>query len=166
MSRYYTEDIPKSSRISRLIEHLYAKMPEIEADRAVLLTESYQQTEGEPMITRRAKAFVHILEHIPITIRPEELIVGSATKAPGAARYSRSFLLNGWNRSLIPLNTAPQTRFISLKIRKKRFMRCIGIGRERRPANWLLPIWLPRHCWLLNIICSLLEIIFITASAM
>ena len=91
MSRYYTEDIPKSSRISRLIEHLYAKMPEIEADRAVLLTESYQQTEGEPMITRRAKAFVHILEHIPITIRPEELIVGSATKAPRGCQVFPEF---------------------------------------------------------------------------
>ena len=57
-------------------------MPEIEADRAVLLTQSYRQTEGEPIILRRAKAFAHILENIPITIRDEELIVGSATQAP------------------------------------------------------------------------------------
>lgn len=33
------------------------------------------------MVTRRSKAFYHILENIPITIRPDELIVGSATKA-------------------------------------------------------------------------------------
>ena len=74
--------IEKSPRIQRLIDHLYAKMPEIEADRAVLLTESYKATEGEPMITRRAKAFAHILDNIPITIRDNELIVGAATKAP------------------------------------------------------------------------------------
>lgn len=82
MSSYYTADIPKSDRIPALIAHLFEKMPEIEADRAVLLTESYKQTEGEPISLRRAKAFAHILENIPITIRPGELVVGSATKAP------------------------------------------------------------------------------------
>ncbi len=80
--KFYTEPIKKSPRIPRLVEALFEKMPEIEADRAILLTESYKQTEGEPIITRRAKAFRHILENIPITIRPDELIVGSATKAP------------------------------------------------------------------------------------
>ena len=80
--KFYTEPIEKSPRIPKLIDALYEKMPQIEADRAVLLTESYMATEGEPIITRRAKAFRHILEHLPITIRDNELIVGSATKAP------------------------------------------------------------------------------------
>ena len=80
--KFYTEPIEKSPRIQKLIDALYEKMPQIEADRAVLLTESYMATEGEPIITRRAKAFRHILEHLPITIRDNELIVGSATKAP------------------------------------------------------------------------------------
>jgi len=80
--KYYSKAIPKSERITRLVEHLYAKMPEIEASRAVLITESYQQTENEPMIIRRAKAFEHILDNIPIIIRDEELIVGSTTIAP------------------------------------------------------------------------------------
>ena len=79
---YNSESIPKTDRIQRLIDHLYAKMPEIESARAVLLTESYQATENEPMIIRRAKAFEHILENIPIIIRDEELIVGSTTIAP------------------------------------------------------------------------------------
>ena len=79
--KFYTEPIAKSPRISKLVDALYEKMPRIEADRAVLLTESYRSTEGEPIITRRAKAFKHILEHIPIVIRDDELIVGSATVA-------------------------------------------------------------------------------------
>lgn len=82
MKTYLSEHITKSDRITRLVEHLYAKMPEVEADRAKLITESYQSTEGEPVITRKAKAFLHICENLPITIRPEELIVGSPTKAP------------------------------------------------------------------------------------
>ena len=80
--KFYTEPIVKSPRIQKLVDALFEKMPQIEADRAILLTESYKETEGEPIITRRAKAFRHILENIPITIRDNELIVGAATKAP------------------------------------------------------------------------------------
>ena len=79
---FNTTDVPKSSRIPKLIDALYAKMPVIESARAKLLTESYKATEGEPMITRRAEAFAHILRNIPIIIRDNELIVGSSTIAP------------------------------------------------------------------------------------
>ena len=82
MPRFYDGDIQKSPRIQKLIDHLYAKMPEIEADRAEILTRSYQETEGEPVITRRAKAFERICRELPIIIRPDELIVGSNTQAP------------------------------------------------------------------------------------
>ena len=82
MPKYYAGKIAKSDRIDFLKDTLYAAMPEIESDRAVLVTESYKQTEGEPIILRRAKAFKHILENIPIVIRDKELIVGSATIKP------------------------------------------------------------------------------------
>lgn len=82
MGKFYDEDIEKSPRIQKLIDHLYEKLPVIEADRAVLLTESYKETEGEPVITRRAKAFHKICKELPITIRPDELIVGSNSIAP------------------------------------------------------------------------------------
>lgn len=76
------EQLPKSARIAKLVDTLYRDMPVIESARAVLVTESYRATEGQPIITRRAAAFRHILENIPITIRDGELIVGSATLAP------------------------------------------------------------------------------------
>ena len=79
---YDSTEIPKSDRIPKLVENLYAKMTEIESARAILITESYRQTENEPMVIRRAKAFAHILENIPIVIRDLELIVGSTTIAP------------------------------------------------------------------------------------
>lgn len=82
MKKYYDGEIQKSPRIQGLVDDLYEKMPEIEADRAVLLTRSYMETEGEPVITRRAKAFRTICEELPITIRRNELIVGSNSKAP------------------------------------------------------------------------------------
>lgn len=82
MGKFQTSDIPKTERIQRLVDHLYEHMPVIESARAKLLTESYKATENEPIITRRAKAFAHILRHIPIIIRDDELIVGSSTLAP------------------------------------------------------------------------------------
>ena len=80
--------IEKSPRIARLIHDLYENMPEIEADRAELVTESYKQTENLPIIKRRAAAFRHILENIPIVIREGELIVGSNSVYPTTTKMA------------------------------------------------------------------------------
>ncbi len=74
--------LEKSARIDKLIDDLYAHMPEIESARGKLITESYQATEDLPIIRRRSAAFAHVLKNIPIVIRDGELIVGSATIAP------------------------------------------------------------------------------------
>lgn len=111
-------DIPKSERIGKLVEDLYAKLPEIECSRAVLLTRSYRQTESEPVITRRARAFEHILENIPIVIRDMELIVGSTTIAPRGCQTYPEFSCE-WlegefdtveHRSADPFYIAEQTK--------------------------------------------------------
>ena len=68
MKFYNFKETEKRPRIDRLVKNLFAKMPEIEADRAVLLTEAYKNTENLPIIERRAKAFSHILKNIPIII--------------------------------------------------------------------------------------------------
>lgn len=82
MNIYDSTQMPKTDRITQLVKDLFAKMPEIEPARAELITESYKATEGMPIMMRRALAFKHILENIPIIIRPGELIVGSTTLAP------------------------------------------------------------------------------------
>ncbi|MFV0528757.1 MAG: glycyl radical protein [Lachnospiraceae bacterium] len=91
MEMYQNSSVPKSGRIDRLIHNLYEKMPVIESARAKLLTQSYQATEQEPLIMRRAKAFAHILKNIPIVIREEELIVGSTTIHPRSAQTYPEF---------------------------------------------------------------------------
>ena len=85
---FNTTDIPKSSRIPKLIEALYAKMPVIESARAKLITESYKATEGQPVITRRAEAFAHIL---------------------------RNFLTSGWRMNWILLQQEQRIRSTLLK---------------------------------------------------
>lgn len=91
MKKFNTTDIPMTDRIRRLIDNLFAKMPEVEADRAVLITESYMATENEPMVKRRALAFKHILDNIPIIIRNDELIVGSSTQSPRSCQAYPEF---------------------------------------------------------------------------
>lgn len=87
----FLKPIKKSDRIEKLKTALFEQMPQIEADRAVLLTQSYMNTEGEPIIMRRAKALKNILEYIPITIRDNELVVGSATKRPRSCQTFPEF---------------------------------------------------------------------------
>ena len=110
----YTYDstaIPKSERITKLVENLYARMPEIESARAVLITESYRQTENEPVIIRRAKAFQHILENIPIIIRDLELIVGSTTIAPRGCQTYPEFSYDWLEAEFDTVETRPADPF-------------------------------------------------------
>jgi len=91
MSKYTIYELEKTQRIERLIDGLFKKKPEIEVERAVLLTESFRKTEGEAMVMRRAKAFAHILENLPIIIRDDELVVGSATKSSRSCQIFPEF---------------------------------------------------------------------------
>ena len=69
------DKIKITPRVQRLRDMLFDKMPQIEGDRARLITESYKMTEHLPVIKRRSAAFSHILKNIPITIREGEPIV-------------------------------------------------------------------------------------------
>ena len=118
MKTVYSEKIERSARIPKLIENLFAKMPEIEADRAVLLTESYKQTENLPIILRRALAFKNILEKLPIAIRPLELVVGCNSKNPRGCQvfpeYSYTWLQDEFDtvatRSADPFYISEKTK--------------------------------------------------------
>jgi pyruvate formate-lyase/glycerol dehydratase family glycyl radical enzyme len=54
-------------------------------EKARLITESFQQTEGEPAVIRYAKAYSHMLERIPVLIDNDELFVGEGASKPWGA---------------------------------------------------------------------------------
>lgn len=60
--------------------------PRAAVDRAVLFTESFKETEGQPTVLRWAKALKHFAEKSPLAIFPDELIVGRP--APWFGRYA------------------------------------------------------------------------------
>jgi pyruvate-formate lyase len=57
-----------TERINRLRERYMATIPRVDAERAILATRAYQETEGEPMVIRRAKTLKKIFEEASICI--------------------------------------------------------------------------------------------------
>ncbi len=73
----------RQARSYRYLESFSTTVPVACADRALLMTESFRQTEGEPLVLRWAKAMMHIARNISISIGPYDLIVGRASAKPG-----------------------------------------------------------------------------------
>ncbi|WP_336239600.1 formate C-acetyltransferase [Enterobacter chuandaensis] len=100
-----------TNRTQRLKDALFASPREISLERALLYTASHQQTEGEPVITRRAKATAYILDHVNIAIRDEELIAGNRTVKPRAGIMSPEMDPYWLLKELDQFATRPQDRF-------------------------------------------------------
>ena len=77
ISRGFSEP---TDRVKRLKKAIVDAIPYVESERAVLVTESYKETEGLSPIMRRAKAAEKIFNNLPVTIHEDELIVGAITK--------------------------------------------------------------------------------------
>ncbi|MCE1399269.1 formate C-acetyltransferase [Enterobacter cloacae] len=100
-----------TNRTQRLKDALFASPREISLERALLYTASHQQTEGEPVIIRRAKATAYILDHVKIAIRDEELIAGNRTVKPRAGIMSPEMDPYWLLKELDQFATRPQDRF-------------------------------------------------------
>jgi len=80
-----------NERIRKLKEKIFNSIPEIQTERAEIITKAYEEAKEEPPILRRAIAFERILEHMPVYIRDDELIVGSETEKPGSVQVFPEF---------------------------------------------------------------------------
>ena len=66
-----------TDRVERMYKAIRAfGPPRVTLDRAVLFTESFKETESQPLVLRWAKALKNFAEKVPVTIFPDELIVG------------------------------------------------------------------------------------------
>ena len=63
-------------RVRRLREEIFQARPKVCAERAVIVTRAYQQTEELPPLLRRAYALDAIMTGISCPIYADELIVG------------------------------------------------------------------------------------------
>lgn len=121
-----------TDRIQRLKEALFANPREISLERAVLYTESYRQSEGEPVIIRRAKATAHILDRVNISIRDDELIAGNRTVKPRAGIMSPEMDPYWLLKELDQFPTRPQDRFNISDEDKRRYREALFPYWEKR----------------------------------
>ena len=100
-----------TNRTQRLRDRLFANPREISLERALLYTASHKQTEGEPVMIRRAKATAWVLDHVQISIRDDELIAGNRTIKPRAGIMSPEMDPYWLLKELDQFPTRPQDRF-------------------------------------------------------
>lgn len=110
--RNFLEFIPQTddidlSRIDRFQKKMSNRVASICSERAVLYTESFKQTEGEPYILRKAKAFAHTLAHMTVYIESDSLIFGNQASSNFAAPVFPEFSIAGssmnWMEPMEPL---------------------------------------------------------------
>ncbi|HHS9671863.1 TPA: formate C-acetyltransferase [Klebsiella michiganensis] len=100
-----------TNRTQRLKDRLFANPREISLERALLYTASHKQTEGEPVMIRRAKATAWVLDHVQISIRDDELIAGNRTIKPRAGIMSPEMDPYWLLKELDQFPARPQDRF-------------------------------------------------------
>jgi pyruvate formate-lyase/glycerol dehydratase family glycyl radical enzyme len=69
-----------TDRVKKRREQYFASNQHLDAERTRLITESFKETEGQPLDIRRAKGFKKVMEELSVVIREGELIVGSQCK--------------------------------------------------------------------------------------
>lgn len=100
-----------TERITRLKSALFEAQREISLERALLYTESHQQTEGEHTLIRRVKATAHVLDNVAISIRDDELIAGNRTIKPRAGIVSPEMDPYWIDKELDVFESRPQDKF-------------------------------------------------------
>ena len=76
---------PSTPRTQMLKQTYMEHKPVLCADRSVLVTESYRETEALPPVLRQALAFDRVLSEMPIWIQDGELIVSNIASKPRGA---------------------------------------------------------------------------------
>ena len=104
-----------TERIARLRGQLMAAEPEICPERARIFTASMKQTEGEPIVLRRAKGFEEVLARMSIFLGEDELIVGNQASKPKASpiypEYSIAWLRNEFDGRPYHFHERPGDKF-------------------------------------------------------
>ncbi|WP_242396728.1 glycyl radical protein [Clostridium butyricum] len=87
-----------TSRMNDFREQVLEEKPYIDAERALLATESYKENKNQPAVMKRALMLKNILEKMSIYIEDETLIVGNQASsnkdAPIFPEYTMEFVVN------------------------------------------------------------------------
>ncbi|MCD8392166.1 MAG: formate C-acetyltransferase/glycerol dehydratase family glycyl radical enzyme, partial [Cloacibacillus porcorum] len=108
-------------RVNRLKEKVFDTYPEIDLEDAKLLTQSFLETQGEALVTRKAKAFLKQCQEKSVKIWDDELIVGNAGSKIRGGILSADVCWSVLDRELETINTREYAKFRLLPEDKKDF---------------------------------------------
>lgn len=87
-----------TGRTKKLRDELIRITPQICPERARIFTQSMKESDGQPIVKRRAKALFEVLSNMSIYVRPGELIVGNQAGNPRSApvypEYSTEWIVS------------------------------------------------------------------------
>ncbi len=106
-------------RIEKLIEDYRKARPSVDIERARIYTESFKETEGEDIITRRAQAFKDYCEKREIRIADHQLIAGDVARIPRAGVVDPVFHCGWLSEELDTIATRKQDPYFISEEDKK-----------------------------------------------
>jgi formate C-acetyltransferase len=106
-----TTHFEHKDRVEKLKSKVLHTYPEIDLENARILTESFRETEGEPLVLRKAKAFRRQCEEKTVTIWESELIVGNAGSKIRGGILSPETCWSVLNKELDTINTRAYDKF-------------------------------------------------------
>lgn len=98
-------------RIDRLKKKVFETFPEIDLEDARILTESFLETEGEALVTRKAKAFLKQCREKTVKIWDDELVVGNAGSKIRGGILSADVCWSVLDRELDTINSRQYDKF-------------------------------------------------------
>jgi formate C-acetyltransferase len=98
-------------RIDKLKEKVFNTYPEIDLEDARILTESFLETQGKPLVTRKAKAFLKQCREKTVKIWDGELVVGNAGSKIRGGILSADVCWSVLDKELDTINTRPYDKF-------------------------------------------------------
>ena len=110
-----------TSRIDQLKKQFFTHVPAVCLEGALSKTHVFKETEGEPMIVRRAKAFKRHCETKTITIQPGELVVGNAGRTARTIHICPELSNNWVYEELDTMATRPQDPYAITEEQKMLF---------------------------------------------
>jgi len=99
-------------RTDRLCSRLYQTTPEICLERARLYTDNWLETEGKPIVVRRAMALAKVLKEMTIYMEDDELIVGNHASRPFSVPVFPEFSVSWLADEMDTFADRPQDAFI------------------------------------------------------
>lgn len=136
-----------TARVMLGIKRNQAVAPEIFPFRAVAVTRSYQETEGQPIVIRRAKMLERILSEQPVRIQEGELIVGMKTFKPRGSPVFPEINCTWLERDLDTISKRSNTPFHVSEETKKILREEVFLYWRDRQINDRLVEAVPDEIW-------------------